>query len=318
MDAPAAPAPPMELVVPASRPGARLDAWLRDQLPHVSRGALQRLLAGGHIRVNGEQAKPDRAPRAGDRVTVTWPAPQPAEARPEAIPLAVLHEDDDLLVLDKAPGLVVHPSAGHDAGTLVNALLHHCAGRLSGIGGVLRPGIVHRLDRDTSGCLVVAKHDAAHQALARQFAGRVLEKTYLALVCGVPAAAGGEIRAAIARHPNHRQRMAVTDGGGRAAWTTWRRRERLRGAALIEADLHTGRTHQLRVHCLHLGHPVVGDATYGRRQNARLAEDSGVAAPRQMLHAWRLALTHPATGDRMAFEAPVPADFEAVLRALRG
>ncbi|HMO64078.1 MAG TPA: RluA family pseudouridine synthase [Verrucomicrobiota bacterium] len=312
------PAPPTELFVPASLPGARLDAWLRDQLPHVSRGAFHRLLAEGHIRVNGEPAKPNRAPRAGDRITIAWPAARPAEARPEAIPLAVLHEDDDLLVLDKPPGLVVHPSAGHDDGTLVNALLHHCAGRLSGIGGVARPGIVHRLDKDTSGCLVVAKHDAAHVALAKQFAGRSLGKTYLALVCGVPAAEGGEIRAAIARHPSHRKRMAVTDGGGRAAWTSWRLRERLAGAALLEATLHTGRTHQIRVHCRHIGHPIVGDDTYGERQNARLAELTGWRAPRQMLHAWRLVFAHPATGAEMAFEAPVPEDFRAALARLRG
>lgn len=320
MDAPAdtASAPPTELVVPASLPGARLDAWLRDQLPNVSRGALQRLLAEGYIRVNGEPAKPNRAPRAGDRITIAWPAARPAEARPEAIPLAILHEDGDLLVLDKPPGLVVHPSAGHDDGTLVNALLHHCKGRLSGIGGVARPGIVHRLDKDTSGCLVVAKHDAAHVALAQQFAGRSLDKTYLALVCGVPAAEAGEIRAAIARHPSHRKRMAVTDGGGREAWTSWRLCERLAGAALLEATLHTGRTHQIRVHCRHIGHPIVGDDTYGERQNARLAEQTGWRAPRQMLHAWRLAFTHPGTGAEMAFEAPVPEDFRAALARLRG
>ncbi|MFN0066852.1 MAG: RluA family pseudouridine synthase [Limisphaerales bacterium] len=320
MDAPpeTSAAPPTELVVPASLPGARLDAWLRDQLPNVSRGALQRLLAEGHIRVNGEPTKPNRAPRAGDCVTIAWPAARPAEARPEAIPLAILHEDDDLLVLDKPPGLVVHPSAGHDDGTLVNALLHHCAGRLSGIGGVARPGIVHRLDKDTSGCLVVAKHDAAHVALAKQFAGRSLDKTYLALVCGVPAAEAGEIRAAIARHPSHRKRMAVTDGGGREAWTSWRLRERIAGAALLEATLHTGRTHQIRVHFRHIGHPIVGDDTYGERQNARLAEATGWRAPRQMLHAWRLEFTHPGTGAEMAFEAPVPADFRAALARLRG
>jgi 23S rRNA pseudouridine1911/1915/1917 synthase len=320
MDAPAdtASAPPTELVVPASLPGARLDAWLRDQLPNVSRGALQRLLAEGHIRVNGEPAKPNRAPRVGDRITIAWPAARPAEARPEAIPLEILHEDADLLVLNKAPGLVVHPAAGHEDGTLVNALLHHCAGRLSGIGGVARPGIVHRLDKDTSGCLVVAKHDAAHVALAKQFAERSLAKTYLALVCGVPAVEAGEIRAAIARHPSHRKRMAVTDGGGREAWTSWRRRERLAGAALLEATLHTGRTHQLRVHFQHIGHPIVGDDTYGERPNARLAEAAGWRAPRQMLHAWRLEFTHPGTGAEMAFEAPVPEDFDAALRALRG
>jgi 23S rRNA pseudouridine1911/1915/1917 synthase len=310
---------PAAWTVDRSHPDARLDTYLREHLPAVSRGAIQRLIESGAIRVNGEHAKVTQTPRLGDQIEVSWPEPVPAEAKAEAIPLNVLFEDDDLLVINKAPGLVVHPAVGHAEGTLVNALLHHCAGRLSGIGGVARPGIVHRLDKDTSGCLVVARHDAAHVALAGQFANRTLEKTYRALVCGDIQTQGGEIRAPILRHPSHRKRMAVGEGsGGRDAWTSYRVEERLKGATLVSATLHTGRTHQIRVHFLHIGHPLVGDGTYGKRANARLLEETGFQAARQMLHAWRLAFTHPSTGKRMNFEAPMPADFEAAAATLRG
>jgi 23S rRNA pseudouridine1911/1915/1917 synthase len=194
----------------------------------------------------------------------------------------VLYEDEDLMVLNKPPGLVVHPSAGHEEHTLVNALLHHCAGQLSGIGGVARPGIVHRLDKNTSGCLVIAKNDATHLALAAQFAERQVEKVYQALLCGELPQRAGEIRAGIGRHPSHRKRMAVTDAKGRHAWTSYRVLERLRGSTFVEALLHTGRTHQIRVHFLHLGFPLVGDSVYGKRQNRHLAEAFGYSAPRQM------------------------------------
>ena len=203
-------------------------------------------------------------------------------AQPEAIALVVLYEDEDLMVLNKPPGLVVHPSAGHEEHTLVNALLHHCAGQLSGIGGVARPGIVHRLDKNTSGCLVIAKNDATHLALAAQFAERQVEKVYQALLCGELPQRAGEIRAGIGRHPSHRKRMAVTDAKGRHAWTSYRVLERLRGSTFVEALLHTGRTHQIRVHFLHLGFPLVGDSVYGKRQNRHLAEAFGYSAPRQM------------------------------------
>lgn len=307
---------PVTFVVEQSRPGTRLDAFLRERLEDVSRGTIQRLIESGMIRVNGRHAKVTQHPRAGDRIEVHWPETRPAEAIPQEIPLDVLHEDEDLIVINKPPGIVVHPSAGHDEGTIVNALLHHCAGRLSGIGGVARPGIVHRLDRDTSGCLVVAKTDAAHLALAAQFSGRSMRKIYQAIVCGTPATASGEVRANIARHPSHRKRMAVTTGG-REAHTSWRVRERLHGATWVEVFLHTGRTHQIRVHFQHLGHPVVGDETYGRRPNQRLREQTGYAAPRQMLHAWVLAFTHPRDGREMTMTAPLPGDFEAALAALR-
>jgi len=308
---------PQTLEVERSEPGTRLDVFIRGRLPEVSRGTIQRLIESGYIRVNGRHARLTQSPCAGDRIEVRWPEPEPAEARPQDIPLEVLYEDDDLLVLNKPAGLVVHPAAGHADGTLVNALLHHCAGRLSGIGGVARPGIVHRLDKDTSGCLAVAKHDAAHVALAEQFAARELHKVYQALVCGRVRSDAGDIRADIARHPSHRKRMAVVSGG-REAWTGYRVSERLHGSTWVEATLHTGRTHQIRVHFQHLGHPLVGDETYGKRHNARLFEETGYAAPRQMLHAWRLGFEHPVTGAALEFEAPLPADFVAALQALRG
>src|SRR4051812_12963698 len=236
-------------------PSERLDIYLRSKFPAVSRGAIQRLIEEGHIRVNGQTVKPTHTPRAGEKVEVHWPEARPAQAQPEEIPLDILHEDDALLVLNKPAGLVVHPAAGHEAHTLVNALLHHCRGQLSGIGGVARPGIVHRLDKDTSGCLAVAKNDATHLALATQFANRTVQKIYHALVCGEPGPSQGEIHAAIARHPSHRKRMAVTGAKGRDAWTTYRVLERFGAATFLEAELHTGRTHQIRVHLHHIGLP---------------------------------------------------------------
>ena len=304
------------LTIEKSLPSERLDTYLRDRFPAVSRGAIQRLIDEGHIRVNGQTVKPTHTPRAGEQVQVHWPEARPATAQPEDLPLEILHEDDALLVLNKAPGWVVHPAAGHDQHTLVNALLHHCAGALSGIGGVARPGIVHRLDKETSGCLVVAKNDDTHLALSAQFSSRKVEKIYHAIVCGEVLRDQGEIRAAIARHPSHRKRMAVDEGLGREARTSYRVLERLQGATLVEAVLHTGRTHQIRVHFQFIGYPLVGDATYGNRQNQRLAELTGYTAPRQMLHAFRLSFTHPRTGRRMSFEAPRPEDFLDALSAL--
>jgi len=305
------------LVVETSEPGERLDRWLQTRFPHISRGTFQRLIAQGHLRVEGQAVKPTLAPRAGQTITIAWPPPEPAEAQAEPLPLEVLYEDPHLLIVNKAAGIPVHPSVGHETGTLVNALLHHCSGTLSGIGGVARPGIVHRLDLDTSGCLVVAKDDPTHLALSGQFAGRDVEKLYVALVCGHPLPEQGEIRAAIARHPTHRKRMAVTEGSGREAWTSYRTVERLQESALVEALLHTGRTHQIRVHFKHIRCPLVGDAIYGNRQNQRLKEQLGITAPRQMLHAWRLALEHPQTGRRLECKAPWPEDFKDTLERLR-
>lgn len=305
------------LVIDKTLLSGRLDTYLRGKFPAASRGAIQRLIEEGHILVNGNKVKPTHTPRAGEEVQVTWPEAKPAEALPEDMPLEILFEDETLLVLNKAAGVVVHPAAGHEEHTLVNALLHHCEGELSGIGGVARPGIVHRLDKETSGCLVVAKNDETHIALSSQFASRKVEKTYHAIVCGEMPRDKGEIRAAIARHPSHRKRMAVNDDSGREARTSYRVLERLRATTFVEAELHTGRTHQIRVHFQYLGFPLVGDLTYGQRQNARLKELVRFAAPRVMLHAFQLAFIHPRSGKRVHFEAPLPKDFEDVLKALR-
>src|SRR2546426_1125883 len=305
------------LVVEKTMPHERLDTFLRAQFPTLSRGAIQRLIQQGDVRVAGKPVKASHPPRAGEKIEIHWPDAQPATAQPQELPLDILFEDEDLLVLTKPPGMVVHPSAGHEESTLVNALLHHCAGQLSGIGGVARPGIVHRLDKETSGCLVGAKNDPTHLALSAQFAGREVEKVYHAIVCGTVAPEKGDIRAAIARHPTHRKRMAVTHGSGRDAWTSYRVLEQLRGATLVEAFPHTGRTHQVRVHFKPLGFPIVGDATYGNRQNKRLTELSGYTAPRQMLHAHKLAFKHPSTRKRMSFDAAWPEDFKVALAALR-
>ena len=297
-------------------PSERLDRFLHARYPAASRSALQRLLEEGEITVNGERVKPTHVPHAGEVITVRWPGPRPDKAEPEDIPLTVLHEDDVLLVVNKSPDIAVHPGNGHERHTLVNALLHHCAGQLSGIGGVARPGIVHRLDLETSGCLVVAKDDATHLALSHQFAGRSVEKLYHALVCGSPTRNSGDIKVAIARHPTHRKRMAATEGGGRAAWTSYEVLRRFKSASLVQCTLHTGRTHQIRVHLEHLGYPVVGDSIYGKRQNTRLREVTDYEAPRQMLHAAKLAFTHPKTGNPVAFSAPWPSDFAAAVAAL--
>jgi 23S rRNA pseudouridine1911/1915/1917 synthase len=304
-------------IIEKSLPFERLDSFLRKKFPAASRVALKRLIEQGHIRVNGQPAKPAHSPRAGETIEIHWPEPRPAGARPEEMPLDILFEDWSLLVLNKPAGLVVHPAAGHEEHTLVNALLHHCGGELSGIGGVARPGIVHRLDKETSGCLVIAKNDETHIALSAQFAGRKVKKIYDAIVCGEPARDAGEIRAPIVRHPSHRKRMAVHGGeSGRAAHTSWRVLERLNSAALIEAQLHTGRTHQVRVHFQFLGHPLAGDKIYGARQNKKLAELTGYQAPRVMLHARELSFVHPRTGESLSFEAPLPEDFREALKFL--
>ncbi len=303
-------------IIERTLPSERLDVFLRERYPAVSRGAIQRLIEEGEIRVNGNKVKPTHTPRAGEEVHVHWPEARPAEAQPEEMPLDILFEDESLLVLNKAAGMVVHPAAGNEAHTLVNALLHHCQGQLSGIGGVARPGIVHRLDKDTSGCLVVAKTDETHLALSAQFAGRKVDKIYHAILCGELPRTEGTIRAAIARHTSHRKRMAV-DEGGREARTSYRVLERLRGATLVEAILHTGRTHQIRVHFQYLGYPLAGDLTYGNRQNQKLEDLTGFKAERQMLHAFRLGFVHPRTGKKISFDAPIPKDFEEALSFLR-
>ena len=304
-------------MVEQSIPGERLDTFLRTRYPAVSRGAFQRLIEQGHITVNGQGVKATHQPRRGETVEVFFPEARAAEAKPEDIPLEVIFEDSDLIVLNKPPGLVVHPAAGNEEHTLVNALLHHCKGQLSGIGGVARPGIVHRLDKDTSGCLVVAKNDETHLGLSEQFSERSLDKTYLAIVCGILPRESGEIRAAIARHPTHRKRMAVNEGEGREAHTSYRVLERFAAATLVEVQLHTGRTHQIRVHFQHIGFPVAGDPTYAAKQTKRLTEVSGYEPPRVMLHSQKLSFVHPRNDKKVSFEAPLPDDFKEALNALQ-
>ncbi len=295
----------------------RLDHYLTTKLPHISRGGIQRLMREGSILVDGKSAKPTQHPAAGQTVEVTWPVPRELEAKPEDLPLDILFEDDDLVVVNKPAGMPTHPGHGHESGTLVNALLHHCAGSLSGIGGVVRPGIVHRLDMDTTGCLVAAKNDAAHLGLAAQFKEREVDKRYHAIVCGRLANDEGEIDAPIARHPVNRKMMSVQPGANRNARTGWRVLERLANCTLVEATLFTGRTHQIRVHFKHIGFPLVGDALYGTKATAQLASDTGMGAGRQMLHARSLAFAHPRSDERLTFEAAWPSDFERVLDELR-
>ena len=308
------------LAVDEAGAGERLDRWLARSLSEISRARLQAIIAGGGVLVDGRAARPSQRLRAGQRVSVRVPAPQTAVPLPEEIPITVVHEDRHLLVVDKPAGLVVHPGAGRATGTLVNALLHRVRD-LSGIGGVLRPGIVHRLDRGTSGLLVVAKDDASHLALSRQFSGRTVEKEYLAVVLGVPRAAEGTIDVPIGRDPVHRQRMSVRAPRGRAARSTYRVVEALDGAALLRVRIATGRTHQIRVHLAALGHPVAGDPTYGGRRRPGSERPEARAAlealTRPALHAARLAFTHPATGERLSFESPLPADLQTLLAALR-
>jgi 23S rRNA pseudouridine1911/1915/1917 synthase len=300
--------------------GSRLDRFLADRLPELSRARLQALIEAGQVLVDGRAAKASARLKPGQAVSVQVPEPEPARPLPEDIPLPVVHEDEHLLVLDKPAGLAVHPGAGRSSGTLVNALLHRVRD-LSGVGGVLRPGIVHRLDRGTSGLMVVAKDDATHRALARQFAERTVEKEYLALVLGVPARPAGVIDAAIGRDPVHRKKMSLRAPRGRAARTSYQVLEALDGAALLRLRIHTGRTHQIRVHLAGLGHPVAGDATYGggRTPSSRRAASRQAlgALARPALHAARLAFDHPASGRRMAFESPLPADLQLTLDALR-
>lgn len=288
----------------------RFDVWLAARLPNLSRARIQALIRAGDITVDGQAAREHRRLKAGQNVSVIIPAPRPAMPPAQDIPLDIIYQDADIIVVNKPAGIVVHPAAGHAAGTLVNALLHHCPD-LAGIGGELRPGIVHRLDRDTSGLLVAAKNEAALNNLAGQFKNRQVRKEYLALVRGAPPAQGA-VDAAIGRHPTQRKKMALT-AKGRPARTTFKRLALYRQAALVRLQIHTGRTHQIRVHMAHLGHPVLGDQTYGRHNAAGLP-----AAPaRQMLHAARLGFLHPATGRPMEFAAPLPDDMRAMIRRLK-
>ncbi len=306
--------------VDVAAPGLRLDVWLARSLPDLSRARIQALIADGHVLLDGRSVRASCRVHAGQSVQLEIPPALPARPGPEDIPLAVVYEDAHLLVVDKPAGLVVHPGAGRPTGTLVNALLHRVRD-LSGIGGELRPGIVHRLDRGTSGLLVVAKDDETHRGLARQFAGRTVEKVYEAVVLGVPKPARGAVEAAIGRDPVHRKRRSVRAPRGRPARTTYEVAEGLDGAARLRVRIHTGRTHQVRVHLASIGHPLVGDQLYGGRRSAACvslaAREAVQRFPRPALHAALLAFTHPVTGAALRLESPLPADMLELLAALR-
>jgi 23S rRNA pseudouridine1911/1915/1917 synthase len=293
----------------ADRAGERLDVFVARRVPALTRSQARRLIDEGLVTVDGRlPAKAGLGLEAGQQVQVTVPPPGPSTVEPEAIPLRIVYEDGDLLVVDKPAGMTVHPAPGHAAGTLVNAVLAHCRD-LSGIGGEKRPGIVHRLDKDTSGLVIVAKRDAAHVSLARQLKERKVEKTYLALVEGRPRATEGVIDAPIGRHPRDPKKMAVVPASrGRAARTRYRVLREVDGRSLLEVRPETGRTHQIRVHLASIGHPVAGDPVYGRRALPGLE--------RQFLHAQRLAFGHPRTGERLELEAPLPDDLRTALARL--
>jgi 23S rRNA pseudouridine1911/1915/1917 synthase len=298
--------------------GIRLDVFLAARLPACSRAFASRLISTRHIKVNGTPRKPGYRLKPGDRVTGCIPPPQPSGLLPEPIPLHILYEDEHIVVINKQPGLVVHPAPGHYSGTLVNGLLYHCPD-IGAIGNELRPGIVHRLDKDTSGTLVAAKNAAALVHLSAQFKHRSVAKDYLALVHGDMPAESGIIRLPIGRHPLDRKRMSTRSRKAREAATDWRVARRWGGFTLLELRLKTGRTHQIRVHCAALQRPIVGDPVYGRRK----AAGDGVEIQallgrvrRQMLHAWRLEISHPHTGERMRFESPLPADMEDLITRL--
>jgi 23S rRNA pseudouridine1911/1915/1917 synthase len=304
--------------------GQRLDRVLQRHLPELSRSRFKQLILAGAIAVDGAaQRDPARRVQAGQRFALLLPEPEDAVPAAQPMPLAIRFEDEHLIVLDKPAGLVVHPAPGNADGTLVNALLAHCGMSLTGIGGVRRPGIVHRLDKDTSGLLVVAKTEPAHRALSRDFAGRRIERAYSAFVRGVPVPATGEISGNIGRSPRNRKKMAVVaDGRGKAAVTRYRVERRFADhAALIECRLLTGRTHQIRVHLAHAGHPLIGDPVYGTRAGRAVTRlgpaGAAIAAfPRQALHARLLGFSHPATGERLTFESPLPADLFGLKRNL--
>ena len=294
------------LIVDEGAAGERLDRFLAGREPEVSRSHIQKLIESGCVLVNGRTAKANAKLREGDAVETELPEAQELEILPEDIPLDILYEDSDVIVINKARGMVVHPAAGAADGTLVNALLHHCED-LSGINGVIRPGIVHRLDKDTSGVMMAAKNDRAQVDLAEQIREKTAQRIYRAIVCGTIAEDRGEIRAPIGRHPTERKKMAVVPGG-KEATTLFRVVERFPAHTLVECRLKTGRTHQIRVHMAYIGHPLLGDSKYGKK-----APD--IAG--QALHSCELSFTHPRTKERMTFAAEMPEDMKAILHALR-
>ncbi len=307
----------ISVILPADAAGQRLDRALADAVPSLSRERLKALMLEGAVTVAGKRPTPSLRVVGGEEVSVSVPEAAPATAQAQQIPLAIVYEDADLIIVDKPAGLVVHPAAGNPDGTLVNALLHHCAGQLSGIGGVARPGIVHRIDKDTSGLLVVAKTDLAHEGLAKQFATHSIGRRYLAVVAGRPSPPAGRIEGAIGRHPVHRKKMdIVSPGKGKHAVTHYRTLQPLKDAALVECRLETGRTHQVRVHMASSGHPLLGDPLYGRTRASHRDVLKSLGFVRQALHARSLQLVHPRTQEILAFESPVPSDIQELIEAL--
>ncbi|MBD1843617.1 RluA family pseudouridine synthase [Cyanobacteria bacterium FACHB-63] len=293
--------------------GERIDRYLADQLPDLSRSRIQKLIELGHVQVNGELCKSKKAEvEEGDLIQIELPEAQPLELKVEAIPLDILYEDHSLIIVNKPAGMVVHPSAGHESGTLVNALLSHCE-TLPGINGIQRPGIVHRLDKDTTGAIVAAKTEQAFHHLQEQFRTKTARRDYYAIVHGSPKQESGTIDQPIGRHPVDRQKQAIVpeEKGGRRAITHWQIKERLGNYTLLQFELETGRTHQIRVHSAFIGHPVVGDPVYSSGRSI------GVNLPGQALHAWRLRLIHPVTEEWIEAIAPVPAYFTTLLEVLK-
>ena len=299
-------------------PAGRLDAAIAEAAPDLSRERVKALIAEGRLTIDGvEVTSGSSRKHEGRAFTLELPPPVDVDLKPEAIPLNVVFEDDHLIVIDKPAGLVVHPAPGHPGGTLVNALLHHCASSLSGIGGERRPGVVHRIDKDTSGLMVAAKSDLAHRGLAALFKAHDIDRHYLAIMDGVPMPLSGRIEGAVGRASGDRKKMAVVSPGqGKHAVTHYAVREVLDQAALVDCTLETGRTHQVRVHMAHIGHPLIGDPLYGRRQKKSVAAVRK-AFSRQALHAAVLGFTHPITAEKLRFESPIPADMQELFRALR-
>lgn len=297
----------------------RLDRALAILMPEMSRERLKLLILGGKVTRNTEPvATPSYKVSEGEHFEITVPPPLEAEAVAQDIPLSIAYEDEHLVVVDKPAGLVVHPAAGNPDGTLVNALLHHCRGQLSGIGGVARPGIVHRIDKDTSGLLVVAKTDRAHEGLAAQFSAHSIDRCYVAIVSGRPLPASGTVRAWMGRSSHDRKKMAVQpEGRGKQAVTHYDVKEMLNEAALVECRLETGRTHQVRVHMAHIGHALVGDPVYGRPRKAHRSILEGLGFRRQALHAARLGFIHPIDSQALVFQSQIPDDMQELLRHLR-
>ncbi|HEX7875216.1 MAG TPA: RluA family pseudouridine synthase [Sphingobium sp.] len=307
----------IEATIGEAQAGLRLDKALADLLPDLSRERLKALIVEGQVTAAGKSLNPSMKVALGQAFAITVPAPVAAEAAPQDIPLTIVYEDADLIVIDKPAGLVVHPAAGNLDGTLVNALLHHCRGELSGIGGVARPGIVHRIDKDTSGLLVVAKSDRAHEGLAQQFKAHSIDRLYAAIVYGVPQPSAGTVDTWIGRSDADRKKMAVhREGRGKHAVTHYRLIQRLRGAALVECSLETGRTHQVRVHMAHLGHPLIGDPVYGRERKGFKTILETLGFKRQALHAKRLGFIHPVTEQKLSFDSALPTDMQELLSQL--